>query len=111
MNHSAAPFGCSPKAFNFVLRVSRLSPSQRAALAWFPRARLTASARHAGHAFEQRPGGGQPRARLEFTVAAVVAQLNIKAAERGGFAEHVALDSAGAIPGGLAAGGGIHREH
>ena len=72
---------------------------------------LAAPASHAGHAFEQRRRGAQPRARVEFAVAAVVAKLNIEAAERGGFAEHVALDLAGAVPAGLAAGGGVHREH
>jgi hypothetical protein len=55
--------------------------------------------------------GRQPRARLEFAKAAVIAKLNIEAAERRGFAEHLALDPAGLVPAGPATGGGVHRKH
>ena len=42
--------------------------------------------------------------------AAIEDQLDLEPAERGGRLEHLALDMAGAVPGRLAAGGGVERE-
>src|SRR5437763_17086984 len=65
--------------------------------------RLAAEARDGAHRPMQIGGGGQPAARLAFTEAAIIDELDVEAAERGGRLEHLALNAAGAIPGGLAA--------
>ena len=56
------------------------------------------------------PGIGEPRARLELAVAPVEAQLDLETAERGRRLEHLGLDTAGAVPGPLTAGGRVHGE-
>src|SRR5205085_1205014 len=71
---------------------------------------LAAEARDRTHRAVQIGGVGHPAARLAFVEAAIIDELDIEAAERGGGLEHLALNAAGAVPGGLTAGSCIERE-
>ena len=51
-----------------------------------------------------------PAARLAFVEAAVIDELDVEPAERGGRLEHLALDAAGAVPGRLAARRRVERK-
>ncbi len=51
-----------------------------------------------------------PPARLAFVEAAVINELDVEPAERGGRLEHLALDAAGAVPARLAARRRVERK-
>ena len=53
---------------------------------------------------------GDPGRGAAFGEAAIIDELDIEAADGGGFAEHVGLQPAGGIPGRLPAHGGVERE-
>ena len=55
-------------------------------------------------------GVGHPAARLAFVEAAIIDELDVEPAERGGRLEHLALDAAGAIPARLAARRRVERK-
>src|SRR5207247_3686751 len=71
---------------------------------------LTADAGNRAHHAMQIGGCGHPAARLAFGEAAVIDQLDVEPAERGGRLEHLALDPAGAVPTRLAARRRVERE-
>ena len=71
---------------------------------------LAADAKDRAHDAVQIGGGSQPAARLALVEPAIIDELNVEPAERGGRLEHLALDAAGAVPGRFAAGGGVERE-
>src|SRR5689334_4356264 len=72
--------------------------------------RLTADAGHRAHDPMQIGCIAHPAARFAFVEAAVIDELDVEPAERGGRLEHLALDAAGAIPGRLAARRRVERE-
>src|SRR5215472_14754983 len=71
---------------------------------------LAAYAKHAAHDPVQIGGGRHPAARLAFRKAAVIDELDLEPAECRRRLEHLALDTAGAVPGRLAAGGGVQSK-
>ena len=72
---------------------------------------LAADTEDRAHNAVQVGGGGHPAARLALRKAAVIDELDLEPAERRRRLEHLALDPASAIPGRLAAGGGVERKN
>src|SRR5260370_23075828 len=68
---------------------------------------LGGDGKHRGHEGVQIRGCRHPFARLALRDAAIEDELDLEPTERGGGFEHLALDTAGAVPGRLAAGGGV----
>src|SRR5260370_25856173 len=68
---------------------------------------LGGDGKHRGHEGVQIRGRRHPFARLALREAAIEDELDLEPTERGGGFEHLALDTAGAVPGWLAAGRGV----
>lgn len=62
------------------------------------------------HDAMQIRGGGHPTARLAFGIAAIKGELDVEPTDAGDGFEHRALDMAGLIPGGPAAGSSVEGE-
>jgi hypothetical protein len=81
------------------------------------RAQQAGNLRAAGHAAHGAHAPGQllrvslPLVQVQFPEAAVPGELDRKRGEIGAGAEHVRLQAHGQVPGGLPAGGRVHREH
>src|SRR5260370_7796922 len=71
---------------------------------------LGGDGKHRGHEGVQIRGRRHPFARLALREAAIEDELDLEPTERGGGFEHLALDTAGAVPGRPPAGGGLERK-